>query len=74
MGNDLRTVTASQQAILLNTAAIAVDQDALGQQGIRITPKGNTEVWARRLENGDTAVGLYNKNSAGNRRLHSERV
>jgi alpha-galactosidase len=34
------------------------------QQGLRLTPKGDTEVWFRRLNNGDTAVGLYNKNGA----------
>ncbi len=39
-------------------------QDEWVQQGLRLTPKGNTEVWTRRLSNGDTAVGLYNKNGA----------
>ncbi len=41
-------------------------QDAWVQQGVRITPKGDTEVYARRLENGDTAVGLFNKDGPVN--------
>jgi alpha-galactosidase len=43
------------------TAPSLSPQDPLGQQGIRLTPKGDTEIWARRLANGDTAVALYNK-------------
>eukprot|EP00051_Salpingoeca_urceolata_P010832 m.133143 g.133143 ORF g.133143 m.133143 type:complete len:499 (-) comp16874_c0_seq4:137-1633(-) len=62
MGNDLRNITASQKEILLNKDAIAVNQDSLVQQGLRITPKGDTEVWARNLSDGSVAVGLYNKN------------
>ena len=33
--------------------------------GLRVTPKGDTEVWARELANGDIAVGLLNKNGGG---------
>eukprot|EP00049_Salpingoeca_infusionum_P009158 m.151714 g.151714 ORF g.151714 m.151714 type:complete len:499 (+) comp14257_c0_seq1:116-1612(+) len=62
MGNDLRNMTDSSKAILLNKDAIAVNQDPLGQQGYRVTPKNDTEVWARNLNDGSVAVGLYNKN------------
>jgi len=61
MGNDLRKVVPSHQSILLNKEAIAVDQDPLGKQGLRISPKGPSEIWARDLQNGDIAVGLFNK-------------
>jgi alpha-N-acetylgalactosaminidase len=61
MGNDLRNVTSSTQAILLNKEAIAVDQDPMGMQGLRITPAGNAEIWARNLSDGTVAVGLLNK-------------
>jgi alpha-galactosidase len=46
---------------------IAVDQDKLGTQGVRISPPGaartdsNLEVWARPLADGGRAVGLFNK-------------
>ena len=33
--------------------------------GFRITPAGNTEVWARNLSDGSMAVGFYNKLGAG---------
>jgi len=61
MGNDLRNVTASTKAILLNKEAIAVDQDSAGKQGLRITPQGATEIWSRNLADGRVAVGLFNK-------------
>lgn len=67
MGNDLRTVSNSTQAILLNTEAIAVNQDSRGLQGLRLGPSADTEVWARLLDNGDYAVALYNKNGASSR-------
>jgi len=61
MGNDLTDVTEGGKAILQNKEAIAVDQDPLGKMGFRRTPAGDTEVWARELQGGDWAVGLYNK-------------
>ena len=36
--------------------------DALGQAGIRLSAKGDTEVWFRTLQDGAVAVGLFNKN------------
>eukprot|EP01003_Olkasia_polycarbonata_P003061 NODE_162_length_1323_cov_114.195447_g129_i0.p1 GENE.NODE_162_length_1323_cov_114.195447_g129_i0~~NODE_162_length_1323_cov_114.195447_g129_i0.p1 ORF type:complete len:406 (+),score=114.91 NODE_162_length_1323_cov_114.195447_g129_i0:29-1219(+) len=61
MGNDLRTVQPQFKAILLNKEVIAVDQDSLGKMGGRISPLGDTEVWARELSGGDMAVALLNK-------------
>jgi len=61
MGNDLRKVVPNHVSILLNKEAIAIDQDSLGKQGLRISPKGNTEVWARNLTGGAVAAGLFNK-------------
>lgn len=64
MGNDLRNITASAAAILQNAEAIAVDQDPLGEMGIRLSTSSASEVWARNLSNGDIAVGLFNKGGA----------
>ena len=36
-------------------------QDALGQMGIRLSGPDDTQVWARKLANGDVAVALYNR-------------
>ena len=66
MGNDLRAVPSASREILLNQDAIAVNQDALGQMGIRLTESADarTQVWYRNLENGDVAVALYYKAAA----------
>jgi len=61
MGNDMRKVAPESMAILLNEHAIAVSQDALGQMGIRLSPNNATQVWARKMANGDVAVALYNR-------------
>jgi hypothetical protein len=67
MGNDLRTVPAASKAILFNQHAIAINQDPLGQQGLRLDNSSTapTQVWYRVLANGDVAVGLYNKMGGG---------
>ncbi len=66
MGNDLRKVPSRSKNILLNKDAIAINQDGLGQMGLRLTKAANesTQIWARNLENGDVAVALYNKDIA----------
>ncbi len=63
MGNDLRNVSADSRAILLNADAIAVNQDPLGQMGLRLSNASSaaTQVWSRLLSDGSVAVGLYNK-------------
>ncbi|EGD81210.1 hypothetical protein PTSG_13159 [Salpingoeca rosetta] len=71
MGNDVRNITASTRAILLNRDAIAVNQDPLGQAGFRISPKGATEVWARNITNA-VAVALLNKGSQSSSSADSE--
>jgi alpha-galactosidase len=40
---------------------IDVDQDALGRPGRRVAKDGALEVWARDLEGGSLAVGLFNR-------------
>jgi len=66
MGNDPRKIPAASLAILTNADAIAIDQDALGQMGLRLdnSSAAPTQRWARTLANGDVAVGLYNKAGA----------
>ena len=65
MGNDPRNISAASKAILTNADAIAVDQDALGQQGLRLENSSSapTQRWVRTLANGDVAVGLLNRAS-----------
>ena len=60
-GNDLRSMTPEIRDILTNREVIAVDQDRLGKGGWRIAKEGETEVWARPLDKGYTAVALFNR-------------
>ena len=62
---DFRNMSAASAAVLLNEAAIAIDQDALGAMGRRLGPAAApAQVWARRLANGDVAVALLNRHGA----------
>ena len=63
-GNDLRDVAPGILEILNNKEAIAVDQDKLGKQGTRVSKQGDLEVWARPLEDGGYAVGLFNRGAS----------
>ena len=66
MGNDPRNISDASKAILMNKDAIAVDQDALGQMGVRLDNSSSApqQRWARNLADGSVAVGLYNKGGA----------
>jgi alpha-galactosidase len=61
IGNDLRTMTADEKSALMNPEIIAVDQDALGQQGRRILKHGKSEIWTKPLRDGGTAVAVFNR-------------
>ncbi len=61
-GNDLSEMTDETRALLLNPEAIAIDQDPLGLQGVRVSQLGKREVWARPLAGpGLRAVALVNR-------------
>jgi len=63
-GNDIREMKPSIAAILMNKEAIAVDQDKLGKQGVRVAQDGSVEVWSKPLADGGHAVGLFNRGDA----------
>jgi len=60
-GNDLSKMTPETLALLTNKEVIAVDQDALGKQGDRVSAVGPMEIWAKPLSGGAKAVGLFNR-------------
>ena len=60
-GNDLQNQTKETLAILTNRDVIAVDQDAAGKQGKRLSQSGDSEIWIRDLSNGDKAVAFFNR-------------
>jgi alpha-galactosidase len=62
-GNDLPNMKPEIVKILTNRAVIAIDQDALGEQGTRAYSEGEHEVWVRHLAGGATALAVFNTGS-----------
>jgi len=60
-GNDLRDMSYETLQILTNKEVIAVNQDALGQQGIRFMKMGDHEIWAKPLDGKEIAVCFLNR-------------
>jgi len=60
-GNDIRDMSPAIKAILMNKEAIAIDQDPLGKQAVRVAKTETSEVWSKPLEDGGVAVGLFNR-------------
>jgi alpha-galactosidase len=48
-------------SLLCNDEVIEVNQDPLGRQARRIARDGKLEVWAKDMEDGSKAVGLFNR-------------
>jgi alpha-galactosidase len=61
--NDLRSMSADTQSILLNGEVIAIDQDLLGKQASAIKDH-DLEIWTKPLADGGLAVGVLNLDSA----------
>jgi alpha-galactosidase len=61
IGADLEKLDDFTLGLLTNDEVLAVNQDALGKQGVRVTKDGPVEVFAKQLEDGSTAVGLFNR-------------
>jgi alpha-galactosidase len=62
IGCDLTAMDDFTKALLTNDEILAVNQDPLGKQAVRVDrlEKG-CEVWARPLSDGTQAVGLFNR-------------
>jgi alpha-galactosidase len=60
LGTDIPALTRSTLAVLENPDVLALDQDPLGRQAVRVTATGGHEVWVKPLVHGDIAVALLN--------------
>jgi alpha-galactosidase len=58
---DLSSIPPAIREIFTNKEIIAIDQDAMGRQGKRISGAGDHEVWVRELKDGSWAVVLFNR-------------
>jgi alpha-galactosidase len=61
IGCDMTAFDDFTLSLLSNDEVLAVDQDSLGHQAGRMSQDGLLEVWARDLEDGSHAVGLFNR-------------
>lgn len=60
-GADLRYLGQEDLGIMTNPEIIALNQDPLGAQAVRLRDDGDQEVWVKSLEGGDLAVVLFNR-------------
>jgi alpha-galactosidase len=60
IGCDMTQLDAFIKSLLTNDEVIAVNQDPLGKQAARVAETEDTQVWAKPMEDGSTAVGLFN--------------
>lgn len=60
-GNDVAAMSDATKRILLNKDVIAIDQDAAGVQGHRVSSADQGEVWSKPLADGGRAVLLWNR-------------
>ncbi len=60
IGADLEKLDAFTLGLLTNDEVLAVDQDALGKAATPVIREGDLRVYAKPLEDGSWAVGLFN--------------
>ena len=61
IGCDMTQLDDFTLSLLTNDEVLEVNQDPLGQQAHRIAKDENVEVWAKDMEDGSKAVGLFNR-------------
>jgi len=61
IGCDLSQLDPFTLNLLTNDEVLAVNQDPLGRQAVQIQSTDTYEIWAKELEDGSLAVGLFNK-------------
>jgi alpha-galactosidase len=63
IGCDLEKLDAFTLSLLSNDEVLAVDQDSLGKQAVRVASANDLDVFAKTLEDGSLAVGLFNRSA-----------
>jgi alpha-galactosidase len=61
IGCDLAQMDEFTLSLLTNDEVLEVDQDPLGRQAHRVAQKGYLEIWAKKMEDGSVAAGLFNR-------------
>ncbi len=65
LANDLSDMDAFTKNLLENDEVLAVSQDSLGDQAVEIARDGDARIYAKKLEGGEEAVGLFNTGTNG---------
>ena len=60
IGCDMTRLDDFTKSLLTNDEVLALDQDSLGKQASRISDQHDTQVWAKDLDDGSKAAGLFN--------------
>ncbi len=61
LGCDLEKLDSFTLGLLTNDEVIAIDQDPLCKQATRLARRGPTEIYAKPLDDGSWAIGLFNR-------------
>jgi alpha-galactosidase len=61
IGCDLEQLDAFTLGLLTNDEVLAVDQDALGRQAVRVATVGAIDVYLKPLEDGSHAIAFFNR-------------
>jgi alpha-galactosidase len=64
IGCDVRSMGKETAEILMNREVLAINQDPLGKQAVRIKQTGPLEVWKKPLADGSLALALLNRGSS----------
>jgi alpha-galactosidase len=64
-GCDIRALDVDTAGLLMNREVLAVNQDPLGRQAVRVRQQGPLEVWVKPLADGNRAAALLNRGSGG---------
>jgi len=64
LGCDLERLDAFTLGLLTNDEVLALDQDELGRQAVRVATVGAIDVFAKELADGGKAVGFFNRDAA----------
>jgi alpha-galactosidase len=60
IGSDLTKLDNFTLSVLTNDEVIAIDQDPLGREAVRVWQSGGLSVWVKDLADGSKAAGLFN--------------
>ena len=63
IGCDMEHLTPFTVALLSNDEVLALDQDALGKQAVRVATVGPIDIFSKELEDGSRALGFFNRGS-----------